>query len=119
MFELTINNRVYQFNFGIGFVKEVNPCIKKPVDGVPGLEEDVGVAYRIGQIIDGDVLALVSVLELANKGFEPRVTRKELENYIDNPQTDIETLFKDVLDFFKNANATKRVTNQILTAMNR
>ena len=68
MFELTINGTVYEFNFGIGFVKEINKMVQKPVDGVPGIKEDMGLTFAIAKIIDGDVVTLINVLDMANKG---------------------------------------------------
>ena len=47
MFELTINGTVYQFNFGIGFVRDINKRIQKPVEGVTGVKEDVGLAFTV------------------------------------------------------------------------
>lgn len=117
MFELTINDTVYQFNFGIGFVRDVNKTVQKSVDGFPDVKEDVGVAYKIAQIIGGDVLALIDVLDAANKGKDPRVTKKILEEYIEDEDTDIDKLFSDILSFFKKANATKRVAIQMEMAM--
>lgn len=117
MFELTINGTVYQFNFGIGFVRDINKTVQKPVDGIPNVKEDIGLAYKIGQIISGDVIALVEVLDAANKNKEPRLTRNEIEAFIDDPDTDIDKVFEDVLVFFKTANATKKVMEKMEMAM--
>ena len=32
MFELTINEKVYQFNFGFGFMREIDPKITKKIE---------------------------------------------------------------------------------------
>ena len=61
-----------------------------------------------------DVEELVDVLVTANMGQNPRVTPALLDAYIDNPETDIEQLFKDVLDFLRNANATKNATVAVM-----
>lgn len=34
MYELTLNDVVYQFNFGMGFMREVNKKVCTPVDGL-------------------------------------------------------------------------------------
>lgn len=117
MFELTMNEQVYQFKFGIGFVKEINKTATKPVDGIPGEKEEVGLRYSIAKIMDGDVLELIRVLLLANKGFEPRVTLSILETYIDEELEDIDELFKTVMDFLEKANATKRTMKALLKAV--
>ena len=117
MFEITIDNQVYQFNFGMGFLREINKAINRPVDGVPGARENVGLRYKIAQVMDGDLETLVEVLDLANKNQTPRVTREILDAYIENESTDIDKLFHDVMDFFGSANATKKETAKILEAV--
>ena len=114
MFEIAIGDNVYQFNFGIGFMREINKTIQRPLDGINGVKEDVGLMFAIAKIVDGDAVTLVDALYLANKGRTPRVTKEILEKYIDSEDTDIEKLFKDVLDFLEKANATKKVTKKLL-----
>lgn len=114
MFELTINGEVYQFNFNMGFMREINRKVNTPVDGLPDVKRNIGLNYYVAGIIENDVEMLVDVLEMANKAQKPRVTRDKLDSYIDDPNTDIDKLFGDVLDFLKNANATKKVVTDIL-----
>ena len=108
MLELTINETVYQFHFGMGFMREVNKKIGVPVDGIPDVKKHIGLQYKIAGIIDRDVEDLVDVLDAANKSQKPRVTRDLLDSYIDDENTDIEELFETVLNFLKKANATKK-----------
>lgn len=117
MLELTINEKVYQFNFGIGFVREVNKTVKKPIDGMPDLTEDVGLAFTVAKLIDGDVITLVDALDIANKRFTPRITKNELEAYIESEDTDIDELFEEVLGFLERANATKKTVRKLKEAM--
>lgn len=117
MFELTINGTVYQFNFGMGFLREINKKIGVPVDGLPDVKKNVGLQYAVAGIIDGDLEALTDALDVANKGYSPRVTRALLDAYIDDPSTDIDRLFEDVLDFLKNANATKKTMKMLTEAI--
>lgn len=114
MFELTINKKVYSFQFGIGFMREMDPRMSIPVENVPGQRKNVGLRYAVGSIIDGDIETLIDVLDAANKGFEPRLTRAEVESYIEDEETDIDALFETVLDFFKAANCTKRTAKEVL-----
>jgi hypothetical protein len=114
MFELKINGNAYQFNFGFGFMREINKRITKPIEGVKGQEENVGLQYRIAGIIDGDLEALIDVLVTANKGFDPRLTQEALENHLENDDTDIEEVFDKVLGFLKTANCTKKKTLQLI-----
>lgn len=113
MFELTIEDKVYQFNFGMGFMRKINSELKQPVDGLKNVEQNVGLQFKIAGVIDGDVEALVDVLFAANERQNPRVTKALLDDYIDDPGTDIDGLFEDVLDFLRKANATKKVMEKL------
>lgn len=114
MFELEIKGQVYQFCFGMGFLREINKRINQPVDGLKDVKKDVGLGYYVLLLIDRDVEALVDVLFAANKGFDRRVTTALLDSYIDDADTDIEALFVMVLDFLKQANATKKKTMELV-----
>lgn len=111
MMELTINGQVYQFNFGMGFLRDANKTVSEKNDA--GVKKDVGVTYMIAGIMDGDPEDLVNALDLANKGQNPRVTKALLDSYIENPDTDIDQLFEDTLDFLEKANATKKVVERL------
>lgn len=117
MFELTINGKVYEFNFGMGFMREINKKIGVPVDGLPDVKKNMGLQYTVAGIMDGDLEALVDALDVANKGRVPRVTREILDSYIDEPETDIDKLFEEVLDFLKHANATKKTVETLQKAI--
>ena len=111
MLELTINNVVYQFNFGMGFMKEINKRVTKvPNADIPEMKQNVGLQFAVAGIIDGDVEVLADVLDVANKGQNPRATINTIYAYIDDENTDIDRLFETVLDFLKRANATKKIT---------
>lgn len=114
MFELTIDNQVYQFNFGMGFMRKVNSDIAIPVDGLPDVKKNIGLQYAVAGIIDNDLEILVNVLDAANEGFSPRVTRAQLDSMIDNPETDVDALFAKVLDFLSNSNATQKITKTMV-----
>ena len=117
MFELTINGVVYQFLFGMGFMREINKRVGTPVDGLPDVKKNIGLQYSVAGIIDGDLEALVDILEVANKGQNPRVTRQLLDGFIDDENTDIDALFCNVLDFLRRANATKTTVAKLEAAI--
>lgn len=116
MFELTINDVVYQFQFGMGFLREINKLVGRPVDGIPDAKQNIGLQYKVAGIIDGDLEALVDVLDIANKNQKPRVTRTLLDSYIDDENTDVDRLLADVLDFLSKTNATKKITVALMDA---
>lgn len=117
MFELTINDNTYQFNFGMGFLREIDPTVTKPIDGIKGKVQNLGLQYAVAGIIDKDVMTLADVLVRANKGFDPRLTVKEVEAYIEDENTDIDRLFDEVLGFLKSANVTKNTTQTMIEAV--
>jgi hypothetical protein len=114
MFELTINEVVYSFHFGMGFMREINKKVGVPVDGLPDVKKNIGLRYHVAGIIDGDLESLVEVLLAANKGQNPRITAEKLDAFIDDESTDIDFLFREVLDFLGKQNATKKVVQEIL-----
>ena len=117
MYELTINRVVYEFNFGMGFLREVNKKISTPVDGLKDVRKNIGLQYLVAGIIDGDLEALVDLLDAANKGQSPRATRTLLDAYIDSEETDVDALINEVLDFLKRANATKKTVLTLMEAI--
>lgn len=113
MFELTINNTVYQFNFGFGFLRDINKTYKS-VDEKTKQERELGLQYNIASLIDGDVEAIVTILDIANKGCDPRITRKDIEKYIEDENTNIDDLFDSVMDFLSKANCTKKEVRKFM-----
>lgn len=113
MMELTINGQVYQFNFGMGFLREANKTVSEKINNATDKKKDVGATYMIAGIIDGDPEDLVNALDLANKGQNPRITRALLDSHIENPDTDIDQLFEDTLDFLGKANVTKKIVERL------
>ena len=117
MLEITIDDVVYSFNFGRRVMREINKKVGTPVDGLPDVKKNIGLQYYVAGVLDFDVEALVDILDIANKGQNPRVTRALLDAYIDDSETDIDRLFEDVLDFLKSANATKKTVTNLLAAI--
>lgn len=116
MMELTINGQVYQFNFGMGFLREANKLVSSSVEGT-NVKKDIGARYMIARVIDGEADALVDLLDVANKGQNPRVTKAALDAYIDDPHTDIDQLFDDTMDFLGKANATRKMVAKMQEAI--
>jgi len=50
-------------------------------------------------------------------GQDPRVTRALLDAYVDDPETDIDQLFEDTLDFLEKANATRKTVQKLMEAI--
>jgi hypothetical protein len=101
----------------MGFLREIDPTVTKPIDGIKGKVQNLGLQYAVAGIIDKDVMTLADVLVRANKGFNPRLTVAEVETYIEDDRTDIDRLFDDVLGFLKSANVTKNTTQTMIEAV--
>lgn len=113
MFELTINEKVYPFRFGIGFLREIDKTrVQKLEDGSTA---NVGLQYAVAALLDEDPLQVVEILDIANKlETANRVKKKDLEAYIEDENTDFEGLCKDILDFFAKNNVTKKKTLAVM-----
>jgi hypothetical protein len=109
MMELTIKEKTYQFNFGIGFLRVVNDSVKMPLDGRKSVvERSIGLRYKLGELREGNTAALAFILEAANFGRDPKVKTKDLEEYIESCEN-IDALFDEVWRFLESANATKKM----------
>lgn len=115
--ELTINNTVFKFRFGMGFLREINKRVTVPVDGLKDVKQNIGLRYYISGILDNDVESLVEVLDIANKTESPRLTKAALDSYIESDDTDVDELFGQVIDFLKSANATRKTTGIMLETL--
>ena len=110
MMELTINNVVYNFNFGMGFLRKINALDKRTESGIT---KEIGFRLKLAGLLDGDCEDLETILDCANAGQEKRVTRQLLDEYIEDPSTDIEALFETVKDFLSQSNCTRRQTEEV------
>lgn len=116
--EIEMNGTTYQFNFGMGFLREMNSRAVREVGSVTGsaAKKGVGFALAVAYLIDGDVDTLADVLYTANAGQKPRLTRADVDAYLEDDGTDIDKLFEDVLDFLRQSNATAKDTKKTLEA---
>jgi len=119
MMELTINGNVYNINFGIAFMRELDKRVVMPVEGIPGKSEKIGLRYEIANLFDDDIESLITMIDIGNKGQDPRLTRAAIESYIEDPDTDIDELFKKVKDFLLSANVTKKEALKIQKELER
>lgn len=114
MLELEMNGQVYQFKFGMGFLREINKTTTVPVEKIPGKEMNIGMQYAFGELLDGKVETLCDVLYIANKDQKPRLTKAAIDAYIEDENTNIDEVFEQVIHFLKSANATKRIAKDVM-----
>ena len=116
MLELTINEKTYQFNFNIAFMRSMNKMHREDAQKLFGEDArsnaGLGVAM-MAMFIDDDIDELITVLMEANKGFEPRLKQKDLEDYLDDPDTDIEKVFEEVKNSLSSSNATRKEMKKV------
>lgn len=106
--ELTIKGEVYKLVAGFGFLREINSKARVQLDDIKQ-EKKVGMTLYFANLIEGDVEALADVIDMLNKGQTPRLKRADIEDYIADDDTDIDELFKTVIDFLSQANVSKKV----------
>lgn len=113
MLEFTINDKVYHFRFGLGFVREINKSKYKAIEGIENAKQEVGLQFAVAGIMDKDPVILADVLYAANKTEQPRLKNvNELDTFIE--ECDIDEVFEQVLDCLKSANATKKTTTAVM-----
>ena len=116
MIELTINDKTYQFNFNIAFMRSMNKLHKEDAQKLWGenARANGGLAVAMMAIfMDDDIDELITVLMEANKGFEPRLKEKELIDYLDAADTDIDELIREVKNSLSSSNATKKEMKKV------
>ena len=79
-----------------------------PLDGAPTIKNNIGLKYTVGRMMDGSVEDLIDIIYLANKNENPRLTMATIDEWIEDPDTDIDEVFDEVMDFLRTANATRK-----------
>ena len=111
--ELTINDEVYSFRFGIAFMRELDQ--KHTVKTPTGIDQPAGFAVAVAGIMDGNVSDLCEALLVANKTESKKISRNKLEDYIDDENTDIDALFKETVSFLSKSNACRNQIRKMQT----
>ena len=68
----------------------------------------------IPNLLTGNTVTLSDCLFVANMTEKPRITQDQLDNYIDDEKTNIDSLFDDVLEELKKSNATKKKAEMLM-----
>lgn len=112
LLHLTIDGTEYTFKASFGFMRELNGTAKIPVQGMPGKTESIGMSYHFALLLAYNIETLEEILIMMNKQQKPTLKRSDLEAYIENESTDIEGLFKTVVDFLEKSNVCKMAMKQ-------
>ena len=102
--KIDINKKVYEFKFGVKFIRELDKQMPITQDGV-----DFGLALSgkvLPELQNGNISTLARVLEIANLTEKTKISDGQLDDYIDDHE-DIEKLFDDVMKALADSNAGK------------
>lgn len=110
--EIEIKNTSYTFKAGFAFLHKVNKEVTAPVDGFDKKKE-IGLPWLVANIIDGDIDFLVKCLLDMNMNQTPRLTKEDLEEWLEEEVEDIDAVFKVVIDFLLSANVCKKALAQV------
>lgn len=106
--QLTINGKKVQLNFGVGFVRELDRFYG--LSNQAGFNLGLGLTKAIPGLKSYDTSVLSEVIQCAS---EPNVSLAEVDTLIDNPKTDVEKLFDEVLKGLEEANAVKLAVKKL------
>ena len=110
--ELTINDKVYSFRFGIAFMRDIDQLetMDTPLGAQP-----VGFAKHMAGVMDGELLDLSDVLLVANKTESPKIGQSTLNRYLEDVDADtLDSIFKETIDFLSKSNACRNKLKTIL-----
>lgn len=113
--ELTINEELYKFYFGVGFAREMDKTKEVKSNGVA---MNMGLQLALPKLLMGDVAILSDILLVANNFDKKHLTQKEIDMYLDNVD-DIEPIFDLVIEELKEANATKVIVKNLISKMDK
>lgn len=113
--EIKINGKEYELNFGVKFVRLLDE--KMPIMmTVKGMgEQSFGMALTrvVPALKTFDTAMLSDVIYNALWSAKSRPSQDDVDALIDNPKTDIEKLFKDVIDAMSKSNSVKLATKNL------
>lgn len=107
--ELTINDKLFNFKFGYGFLKEVNQRYSVERGG---MKLKLGVGAIISNLLLSDVDTLFETLFIANLTEKPRVQIKDLESYVEEYGS--QGLIELVIEELKKSEYTAVMVNKML-----
>lgn len=112
--QITIGKDTYDLNFGVRFVRELDKVAGMKIN-VQGVTQAFGMGLTVclPSLQQYDPATLSDVLYCATWDNKKRPTRKMIDDYIDDDNTDIIKLFDGVLNEMNKANAVKAATSKM------
>lgn len=107
MYTKEINGKIYDFKFGVGFIREIDKT--KIIKDENKQDSKVGLNYAIAGLMDCDFEKLIDCLLFGNKFSEgEKLTKKDLEDWLESEGVDPEEECKELLDFFERCKFTRK-----------
>ena len=118
MYTREINGKLCEFNFGLGFVRDIDK--QKLVAGDDKQKHKMGLTYAIAGLMDCDFEKLIDCLVIGSK-YAPGETlsREEIEKWMDSEGFDLEKECEDLVDFFGKCSFTRKKTEDLKQAVSR
>lgn len=112
---ITINGKEVELNFGVRFVRELDKHmpIKMKVKGMGEQSFGMALSRVVPALKTFDTAMLADVIYYATWANKSRPTQEEIDNFIDDPSTDIEKLFDDVTTAMNESNSVKLATKNL------
>lgn len=111
---ITINDKEYELNFGIGFLRELDNLAGIKSQGV---SMGMGLTMTIPALEGYDPLALINVIYAGTHATSPRPSMEDVENYLNSFKTDkeIEKTYSDVMKELKKSPLVRFTINRLTT----
>lgn len=112
--QIKINNNDINLNFGVRFIRELDNRIGVTVN-LQGAQQNFGMALMkvVPAMQSYDVAILAEVMYCAAWDNKQRPSLAEIDNFIDNNDTDIDKLFNQVKAELERSNAAKTATKNL------
>lgn len=118
MYTREINGKLCEFNFGLGFVREIDR--RRLVEGEDKQRHKMGLTYAIAGLMDCDYEALIDCLVIGSKyAPDETLSREAIEKWMDTEDFDLEKECNDLLDFFVKCSFTRKKTEELKEAVTR
>lgn len=112
--QIKIKNKNYDLNFGVRFVRELDKLAGMKIER-NGVEQSfgMGVTMNLPSLNQYDPATLSDVLYCATWDNSKRPSQDAIDDYIDDPDTDLAKLFDETIAEMNKANAVKVVVNKM------
>ena len=118
MYTREINGKLCEFNFGLGFVREIDR--RRLVEGEDKQKHKMGLTYAIAGLMDCDYESLIDCLVVGSKyAPDETLSREAIEKWMDTEDFDLEKECNDLLDFFVKCSFTRKKTEELKEAVTR